>query len=152
MSKKTVLDVCCGSRMMWFDKNNEKALFIDNRTVDTILCYGRTLIVKPDVLADFTALPFEDNQFPLIVFDPPHLRRAGENSWLRNKYGVLSSDWKDILRKGFEECFRVLAPLGTLIFKWCEEQIKLKDVLSCTDEKPLFGNRRGTTIWIVFQK
>lgn len=26
-----VLDACCGSRMFWFDKQDERALFIDKR-------------------------------------------------------------------------------------------------------------------------
>lgn len=47
---------------------------------------------------------------------------------------------------------RVLKPNGTLIFKWNEEQIKLKDVLSTIKYKPLFGNKRAKTHWLVFMK
>lgn len=69
-----VLDACCGSRMFWFDKEDPRALFMDNRTVDNeLLCDNRRLTVKPDVVADFTAIPFEDESFSLVVFDPPHL-------------------------------------------------------------------------------
>lgn len=28
---KPVLDPCCGSRMMWFDKNDSRAVFGDQR-------------------------------------------------------------------------------------------------------------------------
>ena len=28
---KRVLDVCCGSRMFWFDKQNKDVLFVDKR-------------------------------------------------------------------------------------------------------------------------
>ncbi|MGT9596321.1 SAM-dependent methyltransferase, partial [Enterococcus faecalis] len=28
---KKILDACCGSRLFWFDKQNEQVLFIDNR-------------------------------------------------------------------------------------------------------------------------
>jgi hypothetical protein len=28
---KKVLDVCCGSKGMWFDKNDCRALFLDKR-------------------------------------------------------------------------------------------------------------------------
>ena len=31
----TVLDPCCGSRMMWFDKQDQRVLFGDQRTVST---------------------------------------------------------------------------------------------------------------------
>lgn len=29
--QKRILDVCCGGRMFWFDKNNPDVLFVDNR-------------------------------------------------------------------------------------------------------------------------
>ena len=38
--------------------------------------------VDPDVVADFRDMPFEDDVFDMVVFDPPHLRHVGENSWL----------------------------------------------------------------------
>lgn len=148
----TCLDVCCGSRMFWFDKEDGRALFLDNRTVETTLCDGRSFVVKPDIVADFRDLPIADNSFPLVVFDPPHLLQAGKGSWLATKYGVLGQDWRDDLRQGFAECFRVLRPGGALVFKWCEEQVKQSNVLALAPEKPLFGNQRGKTIWCVFQK
>lgn len=148
-----VLDACCGSRMFWFDKEDPRALFMDNRTVDNeLLCDNRRLTVNPDVVADFTAIPFEDESFSLVVFDPPHLLRAGENSWLAKKYGKLDESWPTMLHDGFAECMRVLKPNGTLIFKWNEDQIKLKDVLATTEYKPLFGNKRSKTHWVVFMK
>jgi 23S rRNA G2069 N7-methylase RlmK/C1962 C5-methylase RlmI len=151
MSKKT-LDACCGSRMFWFNRQHPDAVFMDNREVDTNLCDERKLLIAPDIVADFTAIPFADETFYLVVFDPPHLVNAGENSWLAKKYGKLQPGWEDILKKGFAECFRVLKNNGTLIFKWNEDQVSLKKVLALTDEKPLFGNRRSKTHWIVFMK
>ena len=148
----TCLDVCCGSRMFWFDKTDSRALFLDNRTVDTVMFNGKRVVVAPDMLADFRRLPFPDDSFPLVVFDPPHLRWAGQAFVMRTQYGQLFESWRDDLRRGFAECFRVLRPLGTLVFKWSEAQIRLDDVLALTPEKPLFGNRRGKTIWVVFQK
>ncbi|WP_300562727.1 SAM-dependent methyltransferase [Companilactobacillus sp.] len=148
-----VLDACCGSRMFWFDKEDPRALFMDNRTVENeLLCDNRRLTVNPDVLADFTDMPFDDESFSLVVFDPPHLLRAGPNSWLAKKYGKLNESWPTMLHDGFDECMRVLKPSGTLIFKWNEDQIKLKDVLATTEYKPLFGNKRSKTHWVVFIK
>lgn len=98
-------------------------------------------------------MPFPDCSFRLVVFDPPHLRRAGRNSWLRAKYGLLSNDWKEDLRRGFAECFRVLKPEGILIFKWNEIQVPVRDILALTDHKPLFGHKSGKradTHWICF--
>lgn len=47
---------------------------------------------------------------------------------------------------------RVLKPFGTLVFKWNEDQIPLKAVLAAIGEKPLFGNRRAKTHWLIFMK
>lgn len=147
-----ILDACCGSRMFWFDTDRPDTVFMDNRELDTELCDGRRLVIKPDVVADFRDMPFPDETFALVVFDPPHLISAGAKSWLALKYGVLDSDWREDLRKGFAECFRVLKPDGVLVFKWSEHQIPLKDVLSLTDEKPLIGERRSKTHWMIFIK
>lgn len=154
-SKPRVIDVCAGSRMMWFDKKNPIAIFGDERSESHTLCDGRALNISPDLLFDFTNLPFPDCSFRLVAFDPPHLKHAGETSWLRLKYGVLSGGWQDEIRKGFSECFRVLEPEGVLIFKWAEDQVKLRDVLSLTPNKPLFGHttgRKGQTHWMTFMK
>lgn len=158
---KKTLDACCGTRMFWFDRSDDRAVFVDKRReiceLPDISSRGgvRTLVVDPDIQADFTALPFEDGAFAMVVFDPPHLVRSGKNSWLAKKYGKLEGDWRNEIRLGFTECFRVLKHEGTLIFKWNEYQVPIKDVLSLTKEKPLFGNRSGKaskTHWIVFMK
>lgn len=147
-----VLDATCGSRMIWFNKQNPDALYMDNRQLTDVLCDGRTLNVSPDVIADFRSMPFEDNTFYLVVFDPPHLRKAGETSWLAKKYGVLSENWQQDIKQGFNECMRVLKPNGTLVFKWNEEQVKLSELLKTVPQKPLFGNQRSKTHWLVFMK
>ena len=150
---KKILDACCGSKMFWFNKKNENTVFMDNRTLEDTLCDGRRLVIKPDLIADFKDIPFEDNTFYLVVFDPPHLKQAGKNSWLAKKYGTLDKQtWPQDIRQGFNECMRVLKPNGTLIFKWNEEQIKLKDILKVIEYKPLFGNKRAKTHWLVFMK
>lgn len=138
--------------MFWFDKQNEDVVFMDNRELETSLCDGRKLEVNPDIVGDFRNIPFEDNCFKLVVFDPPHLIHAGENSWLAKKYGVLENTWRDDITKGFEECMRVLENDGVLIFKWNEEQIKLSEILKLIPYKPLFGNKRSKTHWLVFMK
>lgn len=148
-----ILDACCGSRMFWFDKQNEDVTYMDIREENTELCDGRKLIVAPDVVADFRDMPFKDESFYMVVFDPPHLVRAGENSWLAKKYGQLNeATWRMDLMQGFDECMRVLKPNGTLIFKWNEDQISLNEVLDCFGQQPLFGDKRSKTHWLVFMK
>lgn len=150
---KRILDACCGSKMFWFDKENADVIFMDNRELDETLCDGRSLHIKPDIVADFRKMPFNDESFYLVVFDPPHLINAGDNSWLVKKYGKLNKEtWKEDIAQGFKECMRVLKKNGVLIFKWNEEQIKLNDILRCLPQKPLFGNRRSKTHWLCFIK
>lgn len=160
---KSVLDACCGSRMMWFDKTDSRALFGDRRSeVLTVTDNSRgnasgtrTLRIEPDTLMDFRDMPFEDGAFKLVAFDPPHLEHAGPRSWLAAKYGKLSPDWRADLSAGFAECFRVLDTDGVLVFKWNETQVKLAEVLALTPHKPLFGQvsgRSGMTHWLVFMK
>lgn len=156
LAGKSILDMCCGSRMFWFDRTNSRALFCDIRSESHILCDGRSLEVKPDIVADFRELPFDDEQFSLVVFDPPHLERAGVNGWQCKKYGVLNKEtWRDDLAAGFKEAFRVLKPMGVLIFKWNETQIKTSEILALTDKQPAFGHpsgKRSNTHWVTFMK
>ena len=147
---KRILDACCGARMFWFDKNNPDVVFMDRRKVSTMLCDGRQFVVNPDVIGDFTDIPYADNWFNMVVFDPPHLIHAGKTSWLALKYGTIEGDWKDMIRKGFKECLRVLKKDGVLIMKWGSDQISTKDVLQVLPMQPLFGHRRGKSI--VFMK
>lgn len=125
---------------------------MDCRELEDTLCDGRKLEIKPDIVADFRNIPFNDNTFSMVIFDPPHLLKVGETSWLAKKYGKLSDTWPQDLKQGFNECMRVLKPYGTLIFKWNEQQIKLSEVLKCFSDKPIFGNKRADTHWLVFMK
>lgn len=158
---KTIIDVCCGSRMFWFNRNDERCLFCDKRNETHTLPDksskggSRQLIINPDIQMDFTKMPFPDSSFSLVIFDPPHLLRNGKSGWLAKKYGTLGVDWKDDIRAGFAECFRILKPEGTLIFKWNEHEIPVSQILALTPQRPLFGNRCGKqskSHWIVFTK
>lgn len=89
---KKILDACCGSRMMWFDKACADAVFMDIRYEELTACDGRSIEVKPE---------------------------------------------------------------GILIFKWNEEQIKIRQILDIIPYKPLFGHptsNHGKTIWMCFMK
>jgi SAM-dependent methyltransferase len=154
---KTVLDPASSMRSFYFDKQDKRVLFGDIRENEThLLTNGQTINIKPDQVMDFRNLPFENNSFYCVVFDAPHLTGLSEKSWMRKKYGVLDADtWQDDLAKGFSECFRVLKPNGTLIFKWNETSIMLKDVLALTNEKPVIGHPSGKrmgTHWVMFMK
>ena len=152
--KKKILDVACGGKMFWFNKKNPNALFLDIRKETHILCDGRKLEIKPDFVMDFRDLKFPNESFPLIVFDPPHLKNLGKTSWMAKKYGVLGENWQEDLQKGFKECWRVLKKDGVLIFKWSEKDVKVSEVLKLFNKEPLFGHttRNGNTMWMCFMK
>lgn len=154
-NNKKIIDVCCGSRMFWFDKKNTNVIFNDIRKEEHILCDGRKIEINPDTQDDFRSLPYKNNSFNLVVFDPPHLKNLGKNSWMCKKYGVLTSNWQDDLKKGFDECWRILKKNGVLIFKWNEQQIKVKEIIKIFMRDPLFGhptNQKGQTRWMCFYK
>lgn len=157
--KKKILDATCGARTMWFDKQNPHTVFFDKRCEHYDGLWknspGSTLNIVPDVVGDFTHIPYEDNLFALVVFDPPHLTGAKETSWLVKKYGKLGQNWEKMLRDGFRECMRVLKPDGVLIFKWSEYDIPASKVWKAIGQDPLFGHRSGKqsrTFWACFMK
>lgn len=160
--KKKILDATCGSRSIWFDKNHPNAIYADKRAEEFTGVWKsingqpeRKCIVSPDVICDFTNMPFPDNSFSLVVFDPPHLLNVGDNSWMFKKYGRLDENWPQMLHDGFDECMRVLKPDGVLIFKWSECQILADKVWRAIGQKPLFGHRSGkkmNTFWACFMK
>lgn len=159
MNTKNILDVCCGGKMFWFNKKHPNAIFVDQRMVKPMIVgkgrNARKFSCDPDIVMDFRSLKFPKNSFNLVVFDPPHYTKAGKDSYMRQKYGILEATWKEDLKKGFEECFRVLKPHGILIFKWSEYSIPLKEILKLTPIEPLFGNKSGKaqkTHWVTFMK
>lgn len=161
-----ILDVTCGDRTIWFQKNEPHTIYCDKRREEWEGDFGnvlnkegrkkhRHLVIDPDVQCDFTDLPFQDNYFPLVVFDPPHIKNLTEKSWMRKSYGSLDEGWEPMIRKGFEECMRVLKPDGVLIFKWSDISISTRDIIKVIGQEPLFGHRSGkkmNTHWMCFMK
>lgn len=148
--------------MFWFNKENPDVEFVDIREMDeeAIWTSGngkstRYCSIHPTTKADFTDLPFPDNSFWHVIFDPPHLLNIGDNAWLCKKYGKLPEDWEPLIHDGFWECMRVLKPNGTLIFKWAEKDIKVSKILNVIGAEQLYGHRSGkhmTTHWMAFIK
>ena len=144
-------------RSFYFDKKDHRVVFGDIREKEThLLTNNQTIHIEPDEVMDFRAIPYPDETYQCVVFDPPHLLNLSEKSWMRKKYGVLDKEtWQDDLTKGFAECFRVLKTNGTLIFKWNETSIPLKNILKLTDQKPVLGHPSGKrmgTHWVLFIK
>lgn len=156
--EKKILDVTCGGRTMWFNKKHPAALYVDIRKKKKGFCKERPQFeVQPDKLMDFRKLEFADRTFRLVVFDPPHMKegKAGTGIFKR-KYGSLNKkSWAADLKRGFDECWRVLEEDGILIFKWSSIQIKVGEVIKLFRRDPLFGHttgKNGNTMWMCFMK
>jgi 23S rRNA G2069 N7-methylase RlmK/C1962 C5-methylase RlmI len=151
--------------MMWFNKHHPNALYLDLKPE-----------CEPDIIGDFRELrEFPNESFRLIVFDPPHLIKSDKYpvSRMVRKFGGLNADtWRDDLKKGFLELWRLLKPYGILITKWSNFQISSDEFLKMAPVEPLVyqisankylsvdGSRKkakcGTdtvqTLWFTFMK
>jgi hypothetical protein len=115
---------------MWFNKEYEDAVYIDLRSE-----------VKPDIVCSTEKLPFKDNVFNLIVFDPPHTNMSGN---LAKDYGKFTTrEIRFLVIWGSRECFRVLKKGCFMIFKWNTHDIMLQKALSMihSEFKILFGHK-----------
>ena len=154
---KPVLDPASSVRSFYFNKKDERVVFGDIREKEThLLTNGQTIHIEPDEVMDFRAIPYPDETFQMVVFDPPHRIKLTVESDFIKKYGQLDKDtWREDLAQGFTECFRVLKTNGTLVFKWSEVSIKLNEILKLTDHKPILGHPSGKrmgTHWVLFLK
>ena len=161
-----ILDMTCGARSIWFDKNEPHTVYCDIRKETFEGDFGKALTqdakkihrrlnIDPDIVCSFTNLPFESDTFRLVVWDPPHIEKLSKDSWLRKAYGSLDGDWQPMMRKGFEEAMRVLKPGGVLILKWSDISISTRDIIKVIGHTPLFGHRSGkkmNTHWMCYMK
>ena len=158
-----ILDATCGAKNMWFQPNHPFVTFLDKRDGKYMNhLFDRTTNINPDVVGDWTKkLPFDDEYFDMVLFDPPHIIRDKVNKCNMDVlYGYLQKDtWRMDLQKGIQELFRVLKNEGVFVFKWGQSHVLIDEILRLFPYKPLFGNKNKDiskndkdTIWLVFLK
>lgn len=145
-----ILDLTSGNRGIWFDKNYRDACFIDIRPE-----------TNPTHVADSGALPFDDNDFDLVVFDPPHVN-SGANSNTTKCYGHhTAAQVRTFVAAAAKEAHRVTCPDALMAFKWNDHDQKL-DIVLCLMApwwEPLFGAKTAsrtkhssTTQWVMLRR
>lgn len=162
MAEYEILDATTGGKHMWHEtaKDLDRTVFADRRKVET-LEHQPGWSCEPTILCDTRKLPLKDETFNLIAYDPPHRVTDGGMEQLsgviEKKYGALTAEtWQSDLRQTFEELWRVLAPGGTLTFKWADVHKSHEQVHDAIGRTPLYGvtteKKRAVTKWWVYQK
>ena len=154
---KFILDACCGGKQIWFQKEQKNTIFMDIREIEKgEISLQPNWCIKPDIIADYINMPFENNSFKLIVWDIPHKIKNYDKSIILKKYGYLGENWKENTQKGFNEIMRILDDYGVLEFKFADIDIPIREILSLFPIKPLFGTvtKKGVnnTYWFCFMK
>lgn len=153
------LDACCGNREWWRGKNKSRVVFVD-----------KLIEVKPSIVADFTVLPFKDDCFEEIWFDPPHLIRNDLKHWTNKsealkKFGNWPTrrSWESALDAVNVEFSRVASSACRLIVKIIDGKdrrvTKRSDLSRLTRWTGTFSDRRSgmgwssnRTVWGIFSK
>jgi len=156
MDDKYIIDLCCGGRHFWFDKAQKNTIYCDIRS----LAKGSIEVqpnwsCEPDIVQSYTDVNFDDESFNLVIWDLPH-KLKHDSGLITTKYGFLGDNWREDCKKGFDESMRILKKRGVLIFKYADLDIKVSEMLSLFDVKPLIGTitKKGVnnTYYFVFMK
>jgi len=108
-----ILDATYGTGRFWKGTSREvTSLDIDSRR-------------EPDYVADNRDMPFEDESFDVVVYDPPHLGSQGRSR--SKKYQNFGLNFEALKAQGYSlsylyppfmaEAYRVLIPEGILLCK-----------------------------------
>lgn len=156
-----MLDATAGNRMIWPNKNPPNVVFMDKEI---------RLAFSPHIFADFRDLPFRDDVFDCVLFDPPHscsippwwnsptrsknVNNPSLNAWygkFENKRDMFSS-----IHRAQKEFARVAK---RLCLKWSELEVTLWKIMPFFKEweviqtKPHIGKYKAgktKTYWITF--
>ena len=75
-----ILDATTGGKHMWHEtaKELDRTVYADRRRIEG-LEHQPSWSCQPSVVCDTRHLPFKDETFDLIAFDPPH--RVTDGGW-----------------------------------------------------------------------
>ena len=161
-----ILDATCGFRGIWYQKNHPFVTFMDRRkgTVkfenSSTLSRHRSYKINPEVVSEWKDAPFPDNHFDMVIFDPPHMikKEKSKECNMMKPYGFLNEKtWRQDLKVGIKKLFDILKPEGIFVLKWCENSVRVEEILKLCPYPPMFGSNtksKGKTqnFWILFIK
>src|SRR5688572_20847477 len=103
----TVLDMTYGNGNFWHPRM-PRALELTTLDIDPTR--------RPDVVGDFTVLPFRRGAFDVTVFDPPYMTNTAPGSIMGRRFGSFTSipALELAVRRGCREAARV-GRLGMLV-------------------------------------
>jgi hypothetical protein len=86
---------------------------------------------EPDVVADFRALPFADDTFDAVAYDPPYITSGGDKSTIcafKARYGLdtvprYGRELRELINAGLSEAARVVKPRGFVLMK-CKNYVE----------------------------
>src|SRR4030042_1095732 len=134
---KPILDATAGNRHIWGEnKHPEGVIFMDKEP---------NLRIPPDIVAKWEDIPFPDDYFHCLIFDPPHIfsetsqfnkdpkaRPHGANK-IPGWYGAFKSRHDAVIQiHNAQKEFARVAP--RMCFKWNEASMSLHSVLSLFDQ------------------
>ena len=134
---KPVLDATAGNRHMWGrNKHPDGVIFLDKET---------NLRIKPDVIATWDQIPYPDDYFHCIIFDPPHVfsetsmynkdpqARPNGAKKIPGWYGAFKDKREAIIQiHGAQKEFARLAP--RMCFKWNDASLSIDRILTVFTE------------------
>ena len=151
-----MLDATAANRMMWKNKNPPNTIFMDKEL---------DLRIPPDIFACWEKLPFREDVFDCIIFDPPHKigRTKYRGKWANPKDDYLGIDishskFRTGLYYGTREFLRVSR---RLCLKWNDIELSLHRILTLFPKewkeicrKVIRKNNRAKTVtyWVTFVK
>lgn len=162
-----ILDATAFCREMWYDKKYSDCIYMDKRKgkfradsyKDNPKFEKLEWDIRPTVQAVWEKLPFRDEVFDQVLFDPPH-KIGNSYSVFSDKYGQLELwGWQKQLYNASKEFLRVLKPKGLLFFKWaetCKASDRAIKVIEAGGFKPLFGSNttsgKTSAVWVTYCK
>lgn len=123
-----MLDATAGNRVMWTNKFPPYTIFLDKE---------HDLLIPPDIVAVHEHLPFRDDVFDCVLYDPPYSTNLPP--WMLNKktrpgsgglawYGLYKTK-REMLVSIYRATQEFLRVSKRLCFKWNEMQVSLWKVL-----------------------